>query len=123
MKGLPADVSYTVAYDRTALIGRAVKTLEEKLIEESIVVALVCLAFLLHLRSALVAIIILPLAVLASMLVMFEQGISSNIMSLGGIAIAIGAMVDAVIIMIENAHKHLERKQGIKPHWEIIRDD
>ncbi len=84
--------------------------------------ALVCLAFLLHLRSALVAILILPIAVLISFLVMFGQGISSNIMSLGGIAIAIGAMVDAVIIMIENAHKHLERDQGKKPHWQIIRD-
>jgi Cu(I)/Ag(I) efflux system membrane protein CusA/SilA len=122
MKALPPDVKYTVVYDRTALIDRAVATLEEKLLEESIVVALVCLAFLLHLRSALVAIIILPVAVLISFLVMFEQGISSNIMSLGGIAIAIGAMVDAVIIMIENAHKHLERDQGKKPHWEIIRD-
>src|SRR6266508_2933617 len=122
MKGLPADVTYTVAYDRTALIGRAVKTLEEKLIEESIVVALVCIAFLLHLRSALVAILILPIAVLISFLIMFGQGISSNIMSLGGIAIAIGAMVDAVIIMIENAHKHLEHDQGKKPHWDIIRD-
>ena len=122
MKALPPDVKVTVTYDRTALIDRAVATLEEKLIEESIVVALVCLAFLLHLRSALVAIIILPVAVLISCLVMFEQGISSNIMSLGGIAIAIGAMVDAVIIMIENAHKHLERDQGKKPHWEIIRD-
>src|SRR6266498_261864 len=122
MKGLPSDVTYTVVYDRTALIGRAVKTLEEKLIEESIVVALVCLAFLLHLRSAFVAILILPIAVLISFLVMFGQGISSNIMSLGGIAIAIGAMVDAVIIMIENAHKHLEHDQGKKPHWEIIRD-
>jgi Cu(I)/Ag(I) efflux system membrane protein CusA/SilA len=122
MKALPPDVKATVVYDRTALIDRAVKTLEEKLVEESVVVALVCLIFLLHLRSALVAIIILPLAVLISFLVMFEQGISSNIMSLGGIAIAIGAMVDAVIIMIENAHKHLERDQGKKPHWEIIRD-
>jgi Cu(I)/Ag(I) efflux system membrane protein CusA/SilA len=122
MKALPLDVKVTVTYDRTALIDRAVKTLEEKLLEESIVVALVCLAFLLHLRSALVAIIILPVAVLISFLVMFGQGISSNIMSLGGIAIAIGAMVDAVIIMIENAHKHLERDQGRKPHWEIIRD-
>ena len=122
MKGLPPDVKYTIAYDRTALIDRAVKTLEEKLLEESLVVALVCLAFLLHLRSALVAIIILPIAVLIAFLVMFSQGISSNIMSLGGIAIAIGAMVDAVIIMIENAHKHLERDQGKKPHWEIIRD-
>ena len=122
MKSLPPDVKVTVVYDRTALIDRAVKTLEEKLLEESIVVALVCLAFLLHLRSALVAIIILPVAVLISFLVMFGQGISSNIMSLGGIAIAIGAMVDAVIIMIENAHQHLERDQGKKPHWEIIRD-
>jgi len=122
MKALPSDVKVTVTYDRTALIDRAVKTLEEKLIEESIVVALVCLAFLLHLRSALVAIIILPVAVLISFLVMFGQGLSSNIMSLGGIAIAIGAMVDAVIIMIENAHQHLERDQGKKPHWEIIRD-
>jgi Cu(I)/Ag(I) efflux system membrane protein CusA/SilA len=122
MKGLPPDVKYTIAYDRTALIDRAVKTLEEKLLEESLVVALVCLAFLLHLRSALVAIIILPIAVLIAFLVMFSQGISSNIMSLGGIAIAIGAMVDAVIIMIENAHKHLEHDQGKKPHWDIIRD-
>ena len=122
MKALPPDVKVTVTYDRTALIDRAVRTLEEKLLEESIVVALVCLAFLLHLRSALVAIIILPVAVLIAFLVMFGQGISSNIMSLGGIAIAIGAMVDAVIIMIENAHKHLERDQGKNPHWEIIRD-
>ena len=122
MKGLPADVTYTVAYDRTALIDRAVRTLEEKLIEESIVVALVCVAFLLHFRSALVAIVILPIAVLMSFIVMYGQGISSNIMSLGGIAIAVGAMVDAVIIMIENAHKHIERDGGKKPHWDIIRD-
>ena len=122
MKALPPDVKYTVVYDRTALIDRAVRTLEQKLLEESLVVALVCLAFLLHLRSALVAIIILPIAVLIAFMVMFGQGISSNIMSLGGIAIAVGAMVDAVIIMIENAHKHLERDQGKKPHWEIIRD-
>ena len=122
MQGLPAGVSYTIAYDRTALIERAVKTLEEKLIEESIVVALVCVLFLLHFRSALVAIVILPIAVLASFLIMYGQGISSNIMSLGGIAIAIGAMVDAVIIMIENAHKHMERDRDKKPHWDIIRD-
>ncbi|HEX4264788.1 MAG TPA: efflux RND transporter permease subunit [Verrucomicrobiae bacterium] len=122
MKALPADVKVTVTYDRTNLIDRAVETLRNKLIEESIVVALVCLAFLLHLRSALVAILILPVAVLIAVLVMFGQGISSNIMSLGGIAIAIGAMVDAVIIMIENAHQHLERDQGKKPHWQIIRD-
>jgi Cu(I)/Ag(I) efflux system membrane protein CusA/SilA len=122
MKGLPPDVKYTIAYDRSALINRAVKTLEAKLLEESLVVALVCLAFLLHLRSAFVAILILPIAVLMSFTVMFGQGISSNIMSLGGIAIAIGAMVDAAIIMIENAHKHLEHDQGKKPHWDIIRD-
>ncbi|HJY54352.1 MAG TPA: efflux RND transporter permease subunit [Candidatus Udaeobacter sp.] len=122
MKGLPADVSYTIAYDRIALIDRAVATLEQKLVEESIVVALVCIAFLLHFRSALVAIIVLPIAILISFVVMYRQGISSNIMSLGGIAIAIGAMVDAVIIMIENAHKHIERDGGRKPHWQIIRD-
>ena len=122
MKALPPDVSYTVAYDRTALIDRAVKTLAEKLVEESIVVALVCLLFLLHFRSALVAILILPIAVLIAFAVMYRQGLSSNIMSLGGIAIAVGAMVDAVIIMIENAHKHIERDGGQKPHWAIIRD-
>jgi Cu(I)/Ag(I) efflux system membrane protein CusA/SilA len=122
MKGLPSDVTFSVAYDRTALIDRAVKTLEEKLIEESLVVALVCVLFLLHFRSALVAILILPIAVLISFVVMETQGLSSNIMSLGGIAIAIGAMVDAVIIMIENAHKHMERDSGKKPHWQIIRD-
>ena len=122
MKGLPPDVTCSIAYDRTALIQRAVRTLEEKLLEESLVVALVCVLFLLHFRSALVAILILPLAVLTSFLIMNVQGLSSNIMSLGGIAIAIGAMVDAVIIMIENTHKHIERDGGKKPHWEIIRD-
>ena len=122
MKSLPEGVEYTIVYDRTALIDRAVKTLEAKLIEESIVVALICLLFLLHFRSALVAIIILPVAVLMSFIVMNTQGLSSNIMSLGGIAIAIGAMVDAVIIMIENTHKHMEHDGGKKPHWDIIRD-
>ncbi len=122
MKSLPPDVGYTIAYDRSALIERAVDTLEQKLIEECAIVALVCLVFLLHFRSALVAIVILPIAVLASFAIMNAQGISSNIMSLGGIAIAIGAMVDAAIIMIENAHKHLERDRGRKPHWEIIRE-
>ncbi|HEX3357510.1 MAG TPA: efflux RND transporter permease subunit, partial [Tepidisphaeraceae bacterium] len=122
MKGLPSDVTYSIAYDRTALIHRAVKTLEEKLLEESVVVALVCILFLLHFRSALVAILVLPIAVLISFIAMRLQGISSNIMSLGGIAIAIGAMVDAVIIMVENAHKHIERDGGKKAHWEIIRD-
>jgi len=122
MQGLPADVHATIAYDRSALINRAVKTLQVKLVEECIVVALVCLAFLLSLSSSLVAIVILPIAVLMSFLVMYGQGISSNIMSLGGIAIAIGAMVDAVIIMIENAHQHLERDAGVKSHAQIIRD-
>ncbi len=122
MLSLPSDVHYSVAYDRTDLINRAVATLKDKLIEESIVVALVCAAFLLHLRSALVAILVLPVAVLAAFAIMYSQGMSANIMSLGGIAIAIGAMVDAVIIMIENAHKHLEHDGGKKPHWEIIRD-
>jgi Cu(I)/Ag(I) efflux system membrane protein CusA/SilA len=122
MQGLPPDVRYTLAYDRSALIDRAVRTLEQKLMEESAVVALVCAAFLLHLPSAFVAILILPAAVLISFLVMFGQGISSNVMSLGGIAIAIGAMVDAVIIMIENAHKHLERDGGTKPRGQIVRD-
>ena len=122
MKSLPEDVRYTVAYDRTALIDRAVDTLTQKLLEESAVVALVCLLFLLHFRSALVAILVLPIAVLASFAIMYGQGMSSNIMSLGGIAIAIGAMVDAVIIMIENAHQHLERDGGRKPHADIIHD-
>ncbi len=121
MKSYP-DVKHSIAYDRGALIQRAVRTLEEKLIEESLVVALVCVAFLLHFRSALVAILVLPIAVLMAFLVMHAQGISSNIMSLGGIAIAIGAMVDAVIIMIENAHKHMEREGNSKGHWQIIRD-
>ena len=122
MKGLPPDVTYSVAYDRSALIQRAVRTLVENLLEESLVVALVCLLFLLHFRSALVASLVLPVAVLIAFIIMYAQGISSNIMSLGGIAIAIGAMVDAVIIMIENAHKHIERDGGKKPHWQIIRD-
>jgi Cu(I)/Ag(I) efflux system membrane protein CusA/SilA len=122
MKSLPEGVTYSIAYDRTALIDRAVETLKGKLIEESIVVAFVCLLFLLHFRSSFVAIVILPIAVLASISVMYLQGLSANIMSLGGIAIAVGAMVDAVIIMIENAHKHMEHDGGRKPHWDIIRD-
>jgi Cu(I)/Ag(I) efflux system membrane protein CusA/SilA len=122
MKSLPRDVAYTVVYDRTALIDRAVGNLEGKLLEESLVIALVCALFLMRLRSALVAIVILAAAVLASFLVMYGQGISSNIMSLGGIAIAAGAMVDAAIIMIENAHKRLEREPGRGSRWDIIRD-
>ncbi len=120
--GLPSDVEIVTAYDRSGLIERAVKTLEEKLVEESIVVALVCLVFLLHVRSALVAIFTLPIAILMAFIVMRYQGINANVMSLGGIAIAIGAMVDAAIIMIENAHKHLERDGGTKEHWQIIAD-
>ncbi len=120
--GLPADVQIHVAYDRSALIERSIDTLRSKLFEESLAVSLVCIAFLFHFRSALVAILTLPMAVLLAFVVMHWQGIGANIMSLGGIAIAVGAMVDAVIIMIENAHKHLERDRGRKPHWAIIRD-
>jgi Cu(I)/Ag(I) efflux system membrane protein CusA/SilA len=105
---LPAGVRVVPTYDRSGLILRSIATLREKLIEESIVVAFVCLIFLWHVRSALVAIITLPIAILLSFVPMFWLGLTSNIMSLGGIAIAIGAMVDAAIIMVENAHKALE---------------
>ncbi len=105
---LPEGVSILPVYDRSSLIYRAVATLKETLIEESIIVALVCIVFLLHARSALVAIIMLPIGVFISFIVMRMLGMTSNIMSLGGIAIAIGAMVDAAIVMIENAHKRLE---------------
>ncbi len=108
-KGLPDGVEIVPVYDRGALIDRAVDNLKTKLIEESIVVALICLIFLMHARSALVAIISLPIGILIAFLIMASQGISANIMSLGGIAIAIGAMIDGAIVMIENAHKHLER--------------
>ncbi len=107
--GLPAGVSIKAVYDRSGLILRAVHTLKHTLIEESLIVAAVCVIFLLHLRSALVAILMLPVGVLIAIIVMQGLGMTSNIMSLGGIAIAIGAMVDAAIVMIENAHKHLER--------------
>ena len=106
--GLPAGVEIVPVYDRSALIERAVDHLRDKLIEEFAVVALVCLAFLVHMRSALVAVVSLPLGVLAAFIVMRVQGVNANIMSLGGIAIAIGAMVDAAIVMVENAHKKLE---------------
>jgi copper/silver efflux system protein len=106
--GLPEGVELVETYDRSALIERAVENLSHKLIEEFIVVALVCAAFLFHLRSALVAIITLPAGILIAFIVMRLQGVNANIMSLGGIAIAIGAMVDAAVVMIENAHKHLE---------------
>ncbi len=107
-KSLPPGVDIVTTYDRSQLIDRAVENLSHKLIEEFIVVAIVCAAFLWHLRSALVAIISLPLGVLIAFIVMRYQGVNANIMSLGGIAIAIGAMVDAAVVMIENAHKKLE---------------
>ncbi|MDH5546368.1 MAG: efflux RND transporter permease subunit [Gammaproteobacteria bacterium] len=108
-KGLPEGVEIIETYDRSDLIMRSITTLRDKLIEEFIVVAIVCGIFLFHLRSALVAIVILPLGILISYIVMHYQNINSNIMSLGGIAIAIGAMVDAAIVMVENAHKHIEK--------------
>ena len=118
--GLPEDVEISIAYDRTALIDRAVETLTHTLLEESIVVALVCLVFLFHFRSALVAIISIPISILMAFIVMNLQGIGANIMSLGGIAISIGVLVDAAIIMVENAHKHYEEWQGKRSHLEII---
>ena len=118
--GLPDGVRIKAVYDRSGLIERAVDTLKEKLIEESIVVAIVTALFLYHLPSALVAIVTIPIAILMAFSIMHAQGINANIMSLGGIAIAIGAMVDAAIIMIENAHKHLERDRDKKPHAEIL---
>jgi Cu(I)/Ag(I) efflux system membrane protein CusA/SilA len=117
---LPQGVSIEPVYDRSDLIYRAIDTLRRTLIEESLIVALVCVVFLLHVRSALVAIITLPLGVLIAYLCMHLLGLSSNIMSLGGIAIAIGAMVDAAIVMIENAHKRLERAEPGKPRSEIL---
>jgi len=107
--GLPEGVRIETVYDRSELIHRAIETLKSTLIEESLVVAAVCVVFLLHVRSALVAIISLPVGVLMAFIAMHTLGIGSNIMSLGGIAIAVGAMVDAAVVMIENAHKHLER--------------
>ena len=121
-QGLPEDVEIIAVYDRSGLIERSIATLREKLLEEGLAVALVCMLFLLHFRSSLVAIITLPIAVLIAFTVMYLQGINANVMSLGGIAIAIGAMVDGAIIMIENAHKHLEQNQGKKGHWEVIAD-
>jgi len=125
---LPAGVEIVPTYDRSALIDRAVDNLTHKLLEEFLVVALVCVVFLWHLRSALVAIISLPLGVLMAFIVMQHQGINANIMSLGGIAIAIGAMVDAAVVMIENAHKRIEAWQHAHPgqplqgeaHWRVI---
>jgi len=125
--GLPEGVEIVPVYDRGDLIERAVNNLAEKLIEESIVVSLICILFLLHVRSALVAVISLPVGILMAFMVMKWQGINANIMSLGGIAIAIGAMVDGAIVMIENAHKHLEhagnkkgRELTLPERWEAI---
>ena len=118
--GLPEGVEIVPAYDRSALILRAIATLREKLLEEMAVVALITLIFLLHVRSALVAIFTLPSGVLISFIAMNALGINANIMSLGGIAIAIGVMVDASVVMVENAHKHLNRDRGKKPQTEII---
>jgi Cu(I)/Ag(I) efflux system membrane protein CusA/SilA len=120
--GLPEGVSIKAVYDRSGLILRAVDNLKRTLIEESIIVAIVCIVFLFHFRSALVIIFTLPVSVLISFIIMHGQGINANIMSLGGIAIAIGAMVDGAIVMIENAHKHMEYHGGKKPHWELIAD-
>jgi len=121
-KGLPEGVTIKTAYDRSSLIKRAISTLREKLLEETIVVALIIIIFLLHLRSSFVAVFTLPLGVLVAFTVMRAQGLNANIMSLGGIAIAIGAMVDAVVVMIENAHKHMEREpyQKGKDRWQLI---
>ncbi len=127
---LPPGVEIVTTYDRSALIDRAVENLTHKLIEEFLVVALVCGVFLFHLRSALVAIVSLPLGILAAFIVMRYQGVNANIMSLGGIAIAIGAMVDAAVVMIENAHKHIESWKHQHPgqilsgsaQWEVIAD-
>lgn len=127
---LPQGVEIVTTYDRSRLIDASIENLTHKLIEEFIVVALVCALFLWHARSALVAIVTLPLGVLAAFVVMRFQGVNANIMSLGGIAIAIGAMVDAAVVMIENAHKHLERWEqenpdvvlSVKERWRIIAD-
>jgi Cu(I)/Ag(I) efflux system membrane protein CusA/SilA len=129
-KSLPAGVEIVPVYDRSGLIERAIDNLSHKLIEEFIVVALVCAAFLFHLRSAFVAIVSLPLGILVAFIVMRYQGVNANLMSLGGIAIAIGAMVDAAVVMIENAHKHLERwahehpeeKLSGEARWRVIGD-
>lgn len=119
-KSLPPGVEVVTTYDRSALIERAIDNLSAKLVEEFVVVALVCVLFLGHLRSALVAIISLPLGIVAAFVVMHVQGINANIMSLGGIAIAIGAMVDAAVVMIENAHKKLEAWQHAHPEQPLV---
>ena len=120
-QGLPDGVEVVTVYDRSALIERAVENLWHKLLEEFAVVALVCVAFLFHVRSSLVAIISLPVGILAAFIVMHAQGINANIMSLGGIAIAIGAMIDGAIVMIENMHKHMEKTPLTSENrWRIV---
>ncbi|UTW59467.1 efflux RND transporter permease subunit [Kordiimonas sp. SCSIO 12603] len=120
-KSLPEGVEIVETYDRSSLINRAVETLNEKLIEEFLVVALVCAVFLFHLRSSLVVVLSLPVGILAAIIVMNSQGVNANIMSLGGIAIAIGAMVDATIVMIENFHKHMEEEEITSENrWEVV---
>lgn len=118
--GLPDGVEIIPVYDRSSLIHRAIETLKETLIEECLIVTLICLIFLLHVRSCLAAIVTLPIGILMAFIVMKQQGLNSNIMSLGGIAIAIGAMVDGALVMVENAHKHLEQFRGKKDHWQIM---
>ncbi len=120
--GLPEGVTIKAAYDRSTLINRAIDNLKSKLLEEIIVVTLIVLLFLLHFRSSFVAVFTLPMGILMAFIVMHAQGLSANIMSLAGIAIAIGAMVDAAIVMIENMHKHLEADGGKKDHWQIVID-
>ncbi len=119
-EGLPDDVTVEIAYDRTGLIDRAVDTLERTLIEESLIVALVCAIFLFHFRSAFVAVVSIPAAILLAFIVMRIQGLGANIMSLGGIAISIGVLVDASVVMVENAHKHLEEDDGKSSRFDII---
>ncbi len=121
--GLPAGVEIVPAYDRSSLIIRAVTNLRDKLIMEFVLVALVCAVFLFHMRSSLVVVISLPIGILGAFVIMHLQGINANIMSLGGIAIAIGAMVDATIVMIENVHKHLEHAgDKVVNRWQLIAD-
>jgi len=121
--GLAPGVEIVPTYDRSSLIKRAVSNLNQKLVEEFAVVALVCVVFLFHLRSAFVAIVSLPLGVLMAFIVMYHQGVNANIMSLGGIAIAIGAMVDAAVVMIENAHKHIEAWHRAHPGAKLEGDE
>ena len=120
--GLPEGVEIIPVYDRSSLIERAVWTLQTKVLEECLIVALVIFLFLMHLPSAMVAIVTLPIAILLAFAVMYVQGVNANVMSLGGIAIAIGTMVDAAIIMTENVHKHMEKDRHRKEHWQIIID-